>query len=289
MFALQASLTGVFDKHFSLQPIIRSNPYSTNNKTEETGAMSTDLFGLKGKTAVVWGGGFGMGEATCNFLAAVGCNVAVVDLELERATSVATRLQATGIRTTAIATDVTDEPAVADAVRAIEAALGPIDVMVTVIGIGVWAKLVDMTAEQWSESHRLNLTSFFYPAKAVARAMIKNVSGLTSAPNHGGYGAAKAGMVNLVRTMALEWGPHNIRVNCVAPGAVLTPRLASSMGSMLEMMKERVPLGRPAVPDDIAKAALFLVSDLASYITGQTLPVEGGWLSTYLIPTSGRT
>lgn len=263
--------------------------------------MSIDLFGLKGKTAVVWGGGFGMGESTCNFLAAVGCNVAVVDLDLDRANSVAERLQKTGIRTTAITADVTDESAVTEAVRAIESALGPIDVMVTVIGIGVWAKLVDMTAEQWGESHRLNLTSFFYPAKAVARAMIEkgrpgaivcvsSVSGLTSAPNHGGYGAAKAGMVNLVRTMALEWGPHQIRVNAVAPGAVLTPRLkASQMESgMLEAMKERMPLGRPAYPDDIAKAALFLVSDLASYVTGQTLPVEGGWLSTYLMQTSGN-
>lgn len=263
--------------------------------------MSTDLFGLKGKTAVVWGGGFGMGESTCNFLAAVGCNVAIVDLDLERATSVAKRLQETGIRTTAIATDVTDESAVADAVRTIESALGPIDVMVTVIGIGVWAKMVDLTPEQWSESFRLNLTSFFYPAQAVARAMIEkgrpgaivcvsSVSGLTSAPNHGGYGAAKAGMVNLVRTMALEWGPHQIRVNCVAPGAVLTPRLKSSQmeSGMLDAMKERMPLGRPAYPDDIAKAALFLVSDLASYITGQTLPVEGGWLSTYLMPMAGN-
>ena len=263
--------------------------------------MSTDLFGLKGKNAVVWGGGFGTGESACNFLAAVGCNVAVVDLDLERATSVATRLQATGIRTTALATDVTDEAAVIDAVRTIEAALGPLDVMVTVIGIGVWAKLVDMTAEQWSESHRLNLTSFFYPAKHVARAMIESgkpgaivcvcsVSGLISAPNHGGYGAAKAGMVNLVRTMALEWGPHQIRVNAVAPGAVLTPRLKASQteSGMLDLMKERMPLGRPAYPDDIAKAALFMVSDLASYVTGQTLPVEGGWMSTYLMPTGGN-
>lgn len=257
--------------------------------------MTVDLFGLKGKNAIVWGGGSGMGEASVLKLAAAGCNVAVVDLELELAQGVADKVSRSGTRAVAIAADATEVSAVEEAVKTAEEALGPLDVMVTVIGRGVWAKLVDMTDEQWAESHRLNLASFFFPARCVARSMIRNgragaivavtsVSGLTSAPNHAGYGAAKAGMINLVRTMAVEWGPHNIRVNAIAPGAFRTERVQFDKNS-LAFMKERLPLGRPGEVEEIGKAALFLVSDLASYVSGHTLPVEGGWMSTFLMGT----
>ena len=107
-----------------------------------------------------------------------------------------------------------------------------------------------------------------------------------SAPNHGGYGAAKAGLVNLVRTMAVEWGPHNIRVNAIAPGAIATARVQMT-DEALQVMKQRFPLGRPGTTDEIAKGALFLLSDLASYTTGHTLNVDGGWMSTFLMHAAG--
>lgn len=257
---------------------------------------STDMLGLTGKVGIVWGGGFGMGERSSLRLAEAGAKVAVIDLVKERAEKVAAQINASGGTAVALAADVTDEPGTIAALEAAEAALGPVDVMITVIGIGVWGQILDFTLEQWEDAHRLNLTSFFIPARAVARSLIRNgkpgaiacvssVSGLTAAPNHAGYGAAKAGMINLVRTMANEWGQHGIRVNAAMPGAAATPRLAMPPEAM-DKFKEMLPLGRPADPDELAKALVFLVSDLASYITGDNLRVDGGWTSRFLMQGS---
>jgi NAD(P)-dependent dehydrogenase (short-subunit alcohol dehydrogenase family) len=115
---------------------------------------------------------------------------------------------------------------------------------------------------------------------------VASVSGLQSAPRHAAYGAAKAGLVNLVKTLAVELAEHGIRVNAVAPGAIATPRVAG--GANAEPYAERlrnsmVPFRRPGTPDDIAKAALFFASDLSAYVSGQTLAVDGGWMSAFLI------
>jgi NAD(P)-dependent dehydrogenase (short-subunit alcohol dehydrogenase family) len=252
-----------------------------------------DLLGLSGKVAVVWGGGYGMGECTSRRLAQAGARVAVIDIVPDRAEAIAAELKASGSQAVALGADVTDPESVDQALAAAEAALGPVDVMATVIGLGVWGQLLDFTMDQWDEAIRINLTSFFNPARAVARSLIRNgkpgaiacvssVSGLTSAPNHGGYGAAKAGMINLIRTMACEWGPHGIRVNAAMPGSCATPRLNFGEAGMAKM-KEMLPLGRPATPDELAKAILFLLSDLASYVTGHNLWVDGGWNSTFLM------
>jgi len=254
---------------------------------------STDMLGLTGKVAIVWGGGFGMGERTSIRLAEAGCRVAVVDLVPERAEAVSAALAAGGTKTVAIAADVTSVESVDAALAEAEAVLGPVDVMATVIGLGVWGQILDQTMEQWEEAHRINLTSFWNPARAVARSLIRNgkpgaiacvssVSGLTAAPNHAGYGAAKAGMINLIRTMANEWGPHGIRVNAAMPGACNTPRLEMSEEG-LAAFKNKLPLGRPAEPDEIAKGLVFLLSDLASYVTGHNLHVDGGWTSVFLM------
>jgi len=252
-----------------------------------------DMLGLGGKVAIVWGGGFGMGEATALRLHRAGAKVAVADIVGERAVAVADAIAGEGGSAIAVCADVTDAASVDAALASAEAALGPVDVMATVIGLGVWGQLLDQTAQQWEEAHRINLTSFFNPARAVARSLIargapgaiacvSSVSGLTAAPNHGGYGAAKAGMINLVRTMANEWGPHGIRVNAAMPGACATPRLEMGEAGMARM-REKLPLGRPATPDEIAKALVFLLSDLASYVTGHNLCVDGGWTSTFLM------
>lgn len=262
---------------------------------------STDMLGLTGKVGIVWGGGYGMGERSSLRLAEAGAAVAVVDLVPERAEKIAAEIVANGGKAIALSADVTDEPSVEAAIAAAEAALGPLDVMITVIGLGVWGQLLDFTLEQWEEAHRINLTSFFIPARAVARrlvahgkpgaiACVSSVSGLTAAPNHGGYGAAKAGMINLVRTMANEWGQYGIRVNAAMPGSCATPRLDFGEAGRAKM-KEMLPLGRAAEPDELAKALVFLVSDLASYVTGDNLRVDGGWTSRFLMQgsTNGAT
>jgi 3-oxoacyl-[acyl-carrier protein] reductase len=260
-----------------------------------------DFLGLSGKHAIVWGGGFGMGERTSIRLAQAGARVAVVDLDGERAEKVAGELKAQGATAIALQADACSEDSVEAAHAAAETAFGPVDVMASVIGLGVWDQVVDMSLETFNKSILLNLTSFFLPARAVGRSLLRNkkpgaiacvssVSGLTSAPNHAGYGAAKAGMINLVRTMADEWGPYGIRVNAAMPGAAATPRLTlneEGLAKFNEAMRAKVPMGRAASPDELAKAILFLLSDLSSYVTGHNLHVDGGWTSTFLMQGQG--
>ena len=263
--------------------------------------MSHDILGLAGKHAIVWGGGFGMGERTAIRLSEAGAHVAVLDLEQARAEKIAGELNAAGGKAIALQADATSEASVAAAHGAAEAAFGPVDVMATVIGLGVWDQVVDMSLEKFNQSILLNLTSFFLPARAAGRSLLKHgkpgaiacvssVSGLTSAPNHAGYGAAKAGMINLVRTMADEWGPYGIRVNAAMPGSAATPRLTLNEEGLAKFnaaMKSKIPLGRAATPDELAKAILFLLSDLASYVTGHNLHVDGGWTSTFVMQGQG--
>ena len=261
----------------------------------------SDILGLTGKHAIVWGGGFGMGERTSIRLAEAGAHVAVIDLEQARAEKIADAINAAGGKAIALQADATSEASVEAAHAEAEAHFGPLDCLATVIGLGVWDQVVDMSLEKFNQSILLNLTSFFLPARAAGRSLLKNgkpgaiccvssVSGLTSAPNHAGYGAAKAGMINLVRTMADEWGPYGIRVNAAMPGSAATPRLvldAAGKAAMNAAMKAKIPLGRAGDPDELAKAILFLLSDLASYVTGHNLHVDGGWTSTFLMQSNG--
>ena len=256
-----------------------------------------DMLGLSGKNAIVWGGGYSMGEAYVSRLVRAGCDVAVVDIIGERADRVAEAVRGQGRRSVAIHADARDPAAVEDAVGKAEDALGPLELMATVIGLAQFVPLLEMSPKTWREDLAQNLESFFFPAQAVARRMKQgkggaivgtvSVSGLTSAPRHAAYGAAKGGLANLVRSMASELGP-NVRVNAVAPGAVETLRIKEQLKKhgQTSVQLGHLPLQRMGTPDEMAKAGLFLLSDLASYITGHTLPVEGGWLSTYLVDTS---
>ncbi|MDQ1448870.1 MAG: hypothetical protein QOC79_1841, partial [Actinomycetota bacterium] len=164
---------------------------------------------------------------------------------------------------------------------------GPIDVAVDVIGEARWGRTVELDDTAWDESFDLVLRHFFNLARVAGPHMaergsgaivaIASVSGLRSAPLHGPYGAAKAGLMSLVRTLAVELARDHVRVNAVAPGSVLTPRVEALMSDERRAESAAsIPLGRLAAPDDIAHAVAFLASDLASYITGQTIVVDGG-------------
>ena len=254
-----------------------------------------DMFGLAGKTALVWGGGQGMGAATALRLARVGCQVAVVDCVPERAEQTARELERRGARAVAVIADVTDEAQAQAAVAETEARLSPVDVMVTVVGMASFKPLTEVSADDWSRDFAVNLNSFLYTSRAVARSLMRerrsgaivgiaSVSGLVSAPLHAPYGAAKAALVHLVRSMAVEWGPL-IRVNAVAPGAIETPRVVATP-QRVAAIRSRIPMKRMGTADEIAKAALFLVSDLASLVTGHTLAADGGWMSAFLLDPS---
>jgi 2-deoxy-D-gluconate 3-dehydrogenase len=247
------------------------------------------MLGLSGKRALIIGGGRGMGEASALMLAEGGADIAIVDMELERAETVAASVAGLGRKSYAIVANVLqDEKSVNAAVAEAEQKLGGIDILVTIVGQAMFKPLLDMTAEDWDFDQNRNLRYVFFAARAAAASMIKrkapgaivciaSVDGLIGSPGHAAYGAAKAGLVSLVKSMSAEWGRDNIRVNAVAPGSITTPRLPETPQSLAIMENSVVPLGRPGTVKEIAGAVTFLASDMASYVTGQTLAVDGGW------------
>ena len=256
--------------------------------------MSNSIFGLEGKSALVIGGGQGMGESTVMQLVNAGCNVAVLDLEMSRAEAVAAKVKAAGRKSMAISVNVLDDAALKDAIAKVDKEMGGLDAMASIIGMAGWSRLVDMTEASWDMDQNRNLRYFFIAAREVAKSMmarkrpgsivcITSIDGVRSAPYHASYGAAKAGLISLVKSMSIEWGEAGIRVNAVAPGAIVTPRIPLRPGEMERAMTKGVPMARRGTTDDIGKAALFFLSAQSSYVTGQTLAVDGGYLAASLL------
>jgi 2-deoxy-D-gluconate 3-dehydrogenase len=248
----------------------------------------TELLGLSGKKALVIGGGQGMGESISTLLARAGADVAVIDLERDRAERVAGKIAAYGIKSHPFAADMLDPDKAVAAIGEAEKALGGFDVLVSIVGQALFKPILEMTLDDWDFDHRRNLRYFFVAGREVAASMIRrgkpgamacvaSADGLFGAIHHASYGAAKAGLIHLVKTMALEWAPHEIRVNAVAPGTINTPRLPETPASRQFVADSLLPMKRAGVPDDIGKALLFLVSNMSPYVTGQTLFVDGGW------------
>lgn len=248
------------------------------------------LFNLEGKSALIVGGGEGISLSTARLLAQEGCGVAVADIDAGRAIHVAAEVDLLGQPSISFAADMLDDVQVATVFERAEQELGGIDLLVTIIGQGSFNPITDMTTAQWDRDHRMNLRYFFLNAQLVARSMIargapgsivciSSVEGMQSAPNHASYGAAKAGLINLVRSMAVELAPHHIRVNSVAPGSIATPRIPASPERVKRTAEGLIPFKRLGTTDEVAKAVLFLLSDMASYVTGHTLLVDGGWMS----------
>lgn len=259
--------------------------------------MTTDasMFGLEGKKALIIGGGQGMGEASARFLARAGCDVALVDLVQERAARVADVVSELGRQGVTVVGDVLDDTQIPRIVAEAETGLGGLDVMVSIVGAAAWGSLLETTGEIWDQQMHLNLRYFFLVAKEVAASMIRrgtpgaivgiaSVDGQRASPMRGAYGAAKAGIISLVQTMAVEWAPHRIRVNAIAPGHIVTPRMYDTPQRAEGYARSLIPLRRRGTTDDIGKAALFLLSDLASYVNGTTLDVDGGLLAANLFP-----
>jgi len=244
------------------------------------------LFGLDSKRAFVAGGGQGIGRSCALLLARAGCDVALLDVEAERGESVAKEIEALGQRGFALTGNACDQADAARVVGEAAEALGGLDVCANIIGLASWQSFLELEAETWERDLLGNLTHHVYIAQPAARimveqgtggsiAMVGSVSGLFAAPDHGAYGAAKAGIYGLVRTMAQELGSHEIRVNAVAPGSVRTPRIVA-MQERGDAPMQKSDLDLMCDPDDIGSALLFLSSQLARKITGQTLVVDGG-------------
>jgi len=235
---------------------------------------------VNGKLAVVTGGANGIGLAAARALAANGASVWVFDRE----------------RPTAAANDFGAQWAAADVTSrsSIDAAFaqsGPPDIVIANAGIAEEEDFLDHSAERWERILSINLTGAFHTIQAAARLMKPRGGGaivLTASTNSydgesrlAAYNASKAGLLGLVHTAANELGPHQIRVNAVCPGLIRT-RLTERHFSSPEVLRDyfrHIPLGRGGMPDEVAQAALFLASDMASYITGATLFVDGGQMA----------
>jgi 2-deoxy-D-gluconate 3-dehydrogenase len=242
---------------------------------------------MRGRSALVVGGGQGTGRATSLLLARLGAELVVLDEVAERAEAVAAEARAAGARAEPLVADVTSRAAAEQAVGEAAKRLGALDALVNIVGGASWAPLLEMDDATWRRDFRVNLEHHWWVGSAAARGMIAagrggsivvvaSVSGLFSAAGHGAYGAAKAGLVALVRTMAEEWWAHGIRANAVVPGAVRTPRIEAAWQSGSIRRPAADVVERMALPEDVAGAIAFLSSELARRITGQTLVIDGG-------------
>ena len=241
------------------------------------------LLRLDGRGFVVLGAGQGIGRQATHALASVGARCVCVDLDPELARDIAA--ETGGIAWTGDATKRDDATRLFD--DASTALGGRIHGIVDIIGMSRYGNLLDIDDEEWSWHHNIVLRHAFLALQLGGRKMaatgggvmtfVASVSGLTGAPRHAAYGVAKAGLMSLVRSGALELGPLGIRVNAVAPGVVWTPRVSAYLGDEgREKNAANTPLRRVALPADIAAALLFLSSDLAGYVNGQVLTVDGG-------------
>jgi NAD(P)-dependent dehydrogenase (short-subunit alcohol dehydrogenase family) len=244
-----------------------------------------DRFGLEGKAALVVGGGYGIGRETSLLLAEAGARVAVADIDPERAASVAEEVN--GV---AVVGDVTDPDGAQQVVDTAHSQLGGLDRVANIVGIATFVEDVfAIDGEIWEHDLRMNLSHHLNVCRSSARhmiddgtggafALVASVSGFYGAARHAAYGAAKAGLMSLSRAMAGEWGTYGIRVNCVAPDVIMTPRLLAGRDMPPEgsPVGEEVVLGRWGRPTDIAGPLVFLLSELSSFMTGRTLVVDGG-------------
>jgi NAD(P)-dependent dehydrogenase (short-subunit alcohol dehydrogenase family) len=251
----------------------------------ERQVISIDLSGCVG--LVVGGGGGGIGTAMAIVLAEAGADVGAITNVPDHAADTHRRVQALGRRAKTVVADVTDEDALVDAIAVIATELGPIDRLVNVVGgalVDDWHRLSEYDMDAFDRLIARNVRYAVVACREVAHALITagrpgavvNISSVAArgTPLLSGYGASKAALESFGRTMALEWGRHGIRVNAVAPGTIKTPRAGQS--DLQDEASRSIPLGRRGEPADIANTAVFLLSDLAAYITGQTVVVDGG-------------
>ncbi len=250
----------------------------TTSGPESAGAPLASLFDLHGRVAAVTGGAGAIGEAICARLLECGASVYCLDRPGSRAPEGATSM----------ACDVSDAAAVATAVAGIDSAAGRLDIVVHAAGITRDARLWKASADDWNLVVATNLTSAFHLLHAAVPVMrrigsgavvlISSINGERGKVGQSSYAASKAGLNALARTAARELGAFGIRVNAIAPGWITTPMTAAAPEEARRRAQDESPLGRVGEPDDVARATVFLASELGRHITGQVLRVDGGQL-----------
>ena len=250
-----------------------------------------DYFSLSGKTAVVTGGSSGLGSAISLALAQAGANVVVVDLQKPRDSTLLDQIAASGSKPLFIAADICKRAAITEVVATTVNEFGAIDILVTSAGVGNKTPAENLTEAEWDQVLDINLKGVFCCCQEVGKQMIKQKSGnIVNVSSMSGnmvnkdrtisaYCVSKSGVIMLTKNLAVEWAKYNIRVNSIAPGYFVTPFNTAWMNNeeMTKMALDLTPMKRFGQPQEIGPVAVFLASQAAGFITGQTLVVDGGY------------
>jgi meso-butanediol dehydrogenase/(S,S)-butanediol dehydrogenase/diacetyl reductase len=246
---------------------------------------------LEGKVAVITGAASGIGAACAERFAREGASIAGIDLGKPVSDASWTAVEQAAPDAAFWQADVRDAPAIERIVEEIVARFGHIDALVNAAGVSAAGTVGDMDLAEWERVIGVNLTGTFIPSKYVVRQMQKqgsgsivhlaSIEGLEAMESQAAYNASKGGVVLLTRNMAIDYGPQGIRVNCLCPGLIETPMTEVLRSPGLEAIHRRFVLGhmlrRAGAPSEVASAALFLVSEDASFVTGHALTVDGGY------------
>ena len=253
---------------------------------------------MNGKVAFVSGGAGGLGTAICRHLAASGVGVGIADVNHQRAKELASELVTEGGTASGVELDATSSTSVQDAVSQVVEHFGRVDLLVHAAGTSVIAPILELAEQDWRSVLDTHLTGAFLLCQAFGRqivqqgdggrvVLISSVAAKTPVPDRGAYSPAKAGLVALAQMLSLEWAQHNINVNAICPGVTWTPMAKEIYERRPELRPQRLrrfPMGREAVPDEIADLVLFLCSDNSTYINGTAITIDGGFLNSGFMP-----
>lgn len=254
--------------------------------------MVLDDLKLDGQVALVTGGSQGLGLAMARALAEAGACVSIVARRQERLAQASQELKVNGNQVLALNADLADVNAAEQVVAETFKHFGRLDILITAAGTQLRKPILDVTPDDWERVMAVNLRAVYFCCQHAARIMreqgrgkIINIASLTSIGawhNVSIYGASKGGIVQMTKAMALEWAPYHINVNAIGPGTFpteLTEPLYTDPQRTAAIL-QRLPMGRPGSPNDLAGATVFLASKASDYVTGQVLYVDGGWLVT---------
>lgn len=250
--------------------------------------MSSASFDLTGRTAIVTGASRGLGQTFARALARAGADLVITSRDGSSLDAFRDEIVALGRRVVPLELDLCELPSIERMVDAAHEAYGHIDVLVNNAGCNIRKPALDVTWDDWNTILDTNLRGTFFVAQAVARHMVPrgygriiNIGSVTSVSGYAGlapYGASRGGVKQLTMSLADDWGPDGVTVNCLAPGWFRTAQndVLYQNDDWVEYLTDRIPLKRPGRPDDLEGAIVFLASDASAYVTGQTLLVDGG-------------
>lgn len=250
--------------------------------------MSQALFDLSGQVAIVTGTSRGLGQQFARALAAAGADLVLTSRRVETLAGFAEEMRAMGRRTLSVELDVRDAESIERMAATVEDTFGQVHVLVNNAGCNVRKPALEVTWEDWNLVLETNLRGSFFVSQAIARGMVRrgygrivNIGSVTSVFGYAGlapYGASRGGIRQLTMSLADDWGPHGVTVNCLAPGWFRTAQnsVMYEDKEWVEYLSERIPVRRPGMPADLDGAIVFLASEASRYVTGQTLLVDGG-------------